>query len=418
MTADLSSLTAESSSRRAALVERLETEGVLTDPRVREALLRVRREVLLPHAYLRVSGPAADPIDWRLLDGSHPDDREEWLDLVHEGDSVLLQRDGEPLDALGRGPVTGGHMTSMSSGLPLTVEGLQTLQLAAAQSFLDLGTGSGISLALAATITGPGCATGVERDPHMAAFTQRNLDRLAFGVQVVTGDALDGHPASAPYDRVHSGFGVPCVPPAWVEQLAPGGRLLTTLTTATPSWPGQLLITLTPQDRIEAVLRGGVRGTRPLLGYQWLTAVHHRSRIDADPGRPRATRLAPPDRTSHGFWLAASHLAPGLMWDIPDETMRIVAPDDDSWAVPGPEEGTVRVHGPRDVWAELEALHDRWERAGRPDTYRVDIPGGGGPQHVTSGDGPSALEWALPPLAALPRQAASTAPPHQSDSEL
>ncbi|MGW6388963.1 methyltransferase domain-containing protein [Streptomyces sp. NPDC055103] len=415
MSTDLSGLSTDPSSRRAALVHRLEADGVLSDPRLREALLRVRREVLLPHAYVRVSGPAADPIDWRLLDGSHLDDRTEWLDLVHEGDSVLLQRDGEPLDALGRGPVTGGHMTSMSSGLPFTVRALQTLQLAPGQRFLDLGPGPGISLALAATITGPGNATGVERDRHMTTFAQRNLDRLGLGVQVVTGDALDGHPASAPYNRVHSGFGVPCVPPAWVDQLAPGGRLVTTLATRTPSWPGQLLVTRTPQGRIEAVLRGDRRGTRPLLGYQWLTAVHHRPRIVADPGRPRATRLAPPERKAYGFWLAAAYLAPGLMWDFQDETMRIVAPGDDSWAVPGPQEGTVRVHGSRDVWAELEALHDRWELAGRPDVYRVEIPDGGGPQHVTSGARGNALEWVLPTLATVPRQPASTSHPAKGE---
>lgn len=402
-----SGVSADPSSRRAALVRSLEAEGELSDPRLRDALLRLRREVLLPHAYVRVSGPAADPIDWRLLDGGHPDDREEWLDLVYDGDSVLLQRDGEPLDALGRGPVTGGHMTSMSTGLPATVKALETLRIEPGQRFLDLGPGPGVSLALAAAVVGPGRAFGVERDRHMAAFAQRNLDRLGLGVRVVTGDALDGHPASGPYDRVHSGFGVPSVPAAWVDQLAPGGRLVTTLATRTPSWPGQLLVTRTPRGRAEAVLQGGRRGTRPLLGYRWLTSVHHRPRIEADPGRPRATRLAPPDRDAYGFWLAAAYLAEGLMWDFQEGVMRIVAPDDDSWAVPGPGEGTVRVRGRRDVWADLEAVHERWERAGRPDAYRVDLSDGGGPQHVTSGGGAHALEWTLPALAtAVPASSA------------
>ncbi|MGV9934006.1 hypothetical protein ACWDY4_26050 [Streptomyces olivaceoviridis] len=95
------------------MVERLEADGVLTDVRLREALLSVPREVLLPQAYVRVSDPGVEPIEWRLLDGAHPKDRTEWLDLVHSGESVLLQRDGERLDALVRGPVTGGHMTSI-----------------------------------------------------------------------------------------------------------------------------------------------------------------------------------------------------------------------------------------------------------------------------------------------------------------
>ncbi|MFF9624800.1 methyltransferase [Streptomyces griseosporeus] len=304
------------SRRRASMVDRLTTDGVLTDKLLRDALLRLPREVLLPHAYVRVSGPGADPIDWRLLDGSHPDDQEEWLDLIHSDESILLQRDSEPLDALPRGPVTRGHMTSMSTYTPATVEALQAMQLGPRTRYLELGPGPGVSLALAATITGPGLATGVERDGHMTAFAQRNLDRLGVGADVVEGDALEGHEVRAPYDRIHSGIGVPCAPEPWVEQLAPGGRLLTTLVTRSPSWPGQL--------------------------------------------------------------------------------------HDDSWAVAGPGDGTVRVCGPRDVWAELEELHARWEEADRPDSYTVDLTAGTGAQTVTSGAGSKALTWTLQTLAGIP----------------
>ncbi|MFF3319987.1 methyltransferase domain-containing protein [Streptomyces sp. NPDC003035] len=393
------------SGRRAAMVDRLKADGILTSPLLRDALLRVRREVLLPHAYVRISGPGADPIDWRLLDGSHPDDREEWLDLIHSDESILLQRDGEPLDTLARGQVTGGHMTSMSTYTPATVETLQVLGLAPGQRYLELGPGPGVALALAATTIGPGRATGVERDPHMAAFAQRNLNRLGVGAVVIEGDAFEGHEARAPYDRIHSGIGVPCVPPAWVEQLAPGGRLLTTLATRTPSWPGQLLVTRTVgTGRIAAVLRGRPRGYRPMFGYQWLTALDHRARIKADPGTARPTRLAPPADDAYGFWIAAAYLAPGLVRDFQAETMTIVAPEDDSWAVAGPVDGTVRVHGPRDVWAELEDVHAHWVETGRPQTYEVDLHDGTGVQPVTSGTGPEALNWSLPPLATVPRQ--------------
>ncbi|MFC8536629.1 methyltransferase [Streptomyces sp. NPDC057249] len=392
------------------MVDRLSVDGVLSDRLLRDALLRLPREVLLPHAYVRVSGPGADPIEWRLLDGSHPEDRQEWLDVIHSGDSVLLQRDGERLDALARGPVTGGHMTSMSTYLPATVEALQALELGPGQRYLELGPGPGISLALAAAITGPGLATGVERDTHMAAFAQQNLNRLGVGAAVAVGDALDGQQARAPYDRIHSGIGVPRLPEAWVDQLAPGGRLLTTLVTRTPSWPGQLMATRTGTGRIEAVLQGRPRGYRPMLGYRWLDAVPMRSSIKADPGLARPTRLAPPPDEAYGFWLAAAYLAPGLVRDFQAGTMTIVAPGEDSWAVAGPDEGTVRVHGSRDVWAELEDVHARWALAGRPDTYRVAVAEGAGPQHVSSGTGLRALTWVLPPLAPVPHQPAAPCP--------
>ncbi|MEV0749834.1 methyltransferase [Streptomyces sp. NPDC050273] len=395
----------ETGRQRAGMVDRLMAAGVLTDSLVRDALLRLPREALLPHAYVRVSGPGADPIDWRLLDGSHPDDRQEWLDLIHSDESVLLQRDGEPLDALPRGPVTGGHMTSMSTYTPATVEALQATGTGPGLHYLELGPGPGVSLALSAAITGQGLVVGVERDRHMATFARRNLDRLDLGATVIEGDALEGHEARAPYDRIHSGIGVPCLPAPWVEQLAPGGRLLTTLVTRTPSWPGQLLVTRTPAGVVEAVLRGRPRGHRPLLGYQWLSALDHRARIKADPGSARPTRLAPPPDDAYGFWLAAAYLVPGTVRDFQAETMTIVAPEDDSWAVAGPGDDTVRVHGPRDVWAELENLHTLWEEAGRPEQYLVDLRDSSGAQDVTSGAGPTALTWTLPPLAIVPKQA-------------
>ncbi|MFE2609767.1 methyltransferase [Streptomyces mirabilis] len=401
-----SDLLAVTTAARAAMVERLDADGVLTDPLLRDALLRVRREVLLPHAYVRVSKPGIEPIEWRLLDGAHPDDHDEWLDLVHGADSVLLQRDGEPLDSLERGRLSGGHMTSMSTYTPLTAEALQALRPTPGVRYLDLGTGPAVSLAYAAAITGLGYATGVERDGHMAAFARRNLERLGVGATVVAGDALEGHAAGAPYDLVHSGIGVPCLPAAWVEQLAPGGRLLTTVTTRTPSWVGQVLVTRTPVGRIKAVLTGSPRGHRPLHGYAWLTAVNHRSRIAASPGRPRPTRLTPPPDDAYGFWLAAAYLAPGLVRDFQAETMTIVAPEEDSWAVADPDGTTVRVHGSRDVWADLEDIHTRWVLAGRPGAFRVDVPEDGGTQHVASGTGPDALEWVLPSSSATPRQPA------------
>lgn len=166
-------------------------------------------------------------------------------------------------------------------------------------------------------------------------------------------------------DRVDSGIGVPCVPTTWVEQLAPGGRLLTTLATRTPSWPGQLLITRTPPGAVEAVLRGRPRGHRPLLGYRWLSALDHRARIKAHPGTARSTRLSLPPDEAYSFWLAVAYLVPGTVRDFQAETMTIVAPEDESWAVADPGDGTVRVHGPRDLCAELEDVHTRWG-AGRP----------------------------------------------------
>ncbi|MFD9602855.1 methyltransferase [Streptomyces sp. NPDC059970] len=391
----------DAASARLALVERLQADGVLTDPRLRDALSRLDRGVLMPRAYVRRSEQGSEPVVWDLLDGAHPKDRAEWQELVYSGESVLVQRDGERLEGQVRGVVSGGRMTAMSTFTPYTVEVLQRMRIASGHRYLDLGTGPGVSLALAAALTGPGLAVGVERDEHMAAFVQKTLDRVGVA-SVVAGDALDGHAPLAPYDRIHSGIGVPCLPSAWVGQLAPGGRLLTTLATRTPSWPGHCLVTRTTGRHVESVLEGGPRGHRPLHGYTWLTAQHHLQQIANRPGKRRPTTFAPPPDHAYGFWLAAAYLVPGVVRHFQADTLTVVAPEENSWAVAGPGDGTVRVHGPRDVWAELERVHDLWVRAGSPAAFHVDIPDDGAQQHVTSGTGTTALGWELPALSTTP----------------
>lgn len=48
-------------------------------------------------------------------------------------------------------------------------------------------------------------------------------------VEVILGDGAVGYGANAPYDRIVATVGAHGVPPAWLDQLAPGGRLLTPL---------------------------------------------------------------------------------------------------------------------------------------------------------------------------------------------
>ncbi|AYV32238.1 hypothetical protein EES41_36385 [Streptomyces sp. ADI95-16] len=85
---------------RAAMVARLEQEGALHRGPVREALLAIPREVLMPQGYVRRTELYEAPVQWQLLDWAVPADRAEFLDVLHCGESVLIQHDGEPI--LGR----------------------------------------------------------------------------------------------------------------------------------------------------------------------------------------------------------------------------------------------------------------------------------------------------------------------------
>ncbi|WP_258038074.1 MULTISPECIES: hypothetical protein [unclassified Streptomyces] len=98
---------ADPAAARAAMVARLEEEGSLRPGPVRDALLALPREVLMPQAFVRRSGPGEEPPRWDLLDWSAPQDRPELLGLLYGGASVLVQHDGEPLLGRERGTRSG-----------------------------------------------------------------------------------------------------------------------------------------------------------------------------------------------------------------------------------------------------------------------------------------------------------------------
>lgn len=381
---------------RAAMVARLEADRQVHDPQVRAALLAVRREVLLPQAYVRRNAPGTRPGVWQLLDGTHPEDRAEWLEVIHSGGSVLVQHDGEDLNGRGRGTVTGGAITGLSSVVSMTVHTLQRLELRPGARLLELGTGTGITAALAAHILGPDAVVTVESDPHLVAAARRRLAEHGLSVRVVAGDGLTGCADDGPYDRILSTFAVPSVPPAWLEQLADDGRLLTTIATASPSWPGECLVRRTGNG-FEAVLEGRERGHRPVNGHRWLSVLDHRHLANRQPARRRTTEVAPQGADVHGFWLAVSHLAPGVVRDFAADHLTLIAPDDASWAriLPeGPGIWRVEEDGEREIWTEVEEIHRRWAHAGRPTTYRLEFSGSR--QYAHAGHGTTTIGWELP----------------------
>jgi protein-L-isoaspartate(D-aspartate) O-methyltransferase len=66
----------------------------------------------------------------------------------------------------------------------------------------------------------------VEIKPKLAAFGRANLERHgAENVTLEMGDAARGWPSHAPYDVIVLTGSTPILPGAFVEQLAPGGRL-------------------------------------------------------------------------------------------------------------------------------------------------------------------------------------------------
>ncbi|WP_326593359.1 methyltransferase [Streptomyces sp. NBC_01294] len=289
---------------RAELVARLEADGALGPGPVRDALLGLRREVLMPQAYVRRSKPDETPLRWDLLDWAVAADREELLGLLYGGQSVSVQHEGEPI--LGRvpGPRSGGSMTAMSSTVGMTAGLLQRLDLRPGQRVLDIGTGAGVSAAVACAVAGDAGVVTVDRNPHVTAAARERLAALGYRPTAATGDGQHGWPAQRAYDRTFVSYAVTRVPLAWPEQLAPGGLALATLSTSSPSWPGLAVIARTGAGRLEARVEAVELGHRPAHGgKQIFLNARFRKRIDAgavDGESTHTTRTGPPPSGARG----------------------------------------------------------------------------------------------------------------------
>ncbi|MGB6456821.1 MAG: hypothetical protein WBH47_20325 [Streptosporangiaceae bacterium] len=105
---------------------------------------------------------------------------------------------------------------------------LDQLGLAPGQRVLEIGTGTGFNAALLAVLTGRGeCVVTVEVDAGVAAATRAALATAGYPeITVIAGDGALGARDRAPFDRIIVTAGAWDIPPAWLQQLAPGGRIV------------------------------------------------------------------------------------------------------------------------------------------------------------------------------------------------
>ncbi len=98
---------------------------------------------------------------------------------------------------------------------------------------LDVGSGSGYLTACFALMVGPGgTVVGIEHVDELVRTSEENVKKsheylLTSGrLKFVVGDGRKGYAPEGPYDAIHVGAAAPTLPPALVDQLAPGGRLI------------------------------------------------------------------------------------------------------------------------------------------------------------------------------------------------
>lgn len=109
---------------------------------------------------------------------------------------------------------------------PLVVAAMtQALRLRESDVALEVGTGTGYQAAVLSRLCRR--VTSVELEPELAGLAQANLARLGYAnVAVAVADGRLGWPPSAPYPAILVACAAPEVPPALLQQLADGGRLV------------------------------------------------------------------------------------------------------------------------------------------------------------------------------------------------
>ena len=93
------------------------------------------------------------------------------------------------------------------------------------EAVLEVGTGLGYQTAVLAELAGR--VWSVEIVEELAGGAELRLDRLGYTrVGIRVGDGSRGWPDHAPFDKILVAAGAERVPPALLEQLKPGGRLV------------------------------------------------------------------------------------------------------------------------------------------------------------------------------------------------
>ena len=101
----------------------------------------------------------------------------------------------------------------------------ESLRLKGTETVLEIGTGSGYQAAVLSVLAKK--VYSIEIIPELAETAQERLTALGYkNVEVIVGDGNLGWPQGSPYDAIIVTAAAPQIPPALIEQLAEGGRMV------------------------------------------------------------------------------------------------------------------------------------------------------------------------------------------------
>jgi protein-L-isoaspartate(D-aspartate) O-methyltransferase len=139
----------------------------------------------------------------------------------------------------------------------------QALELGGSELVLEVGTGSGYSAAVLARLAAH--VVSVERHEPLSRAAARALEALGVtNVELLIGDGSLGVAERAPFDAIAVHATAPAAPPALLDQLADGGRLVVPI--AAPE-ADMLTVLRRRGEEIDATSLGPCRFV-PLIGEE------------------------------------------------------------------------------------------------------------------------------------------------------
>ncbi len=385
--------------RAATYADHLAVDGAITDPVWQKVFATTPRHLFVPRYWElnEYNSPST------LIDGTDPYQRDTWLGTVYSDRFLITQ--WAPSHDSGGTPI---RVVTSSASQPCTVAVmLDRLAVQDGHNVLEIGTGSGYNAALLCSRLGDHVVSSVDIDPELIEQADTSLHAGGYRPRLHTGDGAAGLPDTAPFDRIIATCAVDRIPPAWVIQLAPGGRLVVPLT-----FGGALAVLDKTGDnevsgRIDPYavyfmpLRDGADQPKPAsiapdLPGSGPVGTRHNGLTDVD---PRA--LDDPDFV---LWLSLHlpgvHIAPiyedgqqteSIVYTAQQRTTCAHQPTSDGlWPV------TQQPHRP---WDTVETAWRTWRHCGRPPRDRLGVTANGdGRQHVWLDEPTSRHTWPMPTI--------------------
>ncbi|MGB6164063.1 MAG: methyltransferase domain-containing protein [Pseudonocardiaceae bacterium] len=268
--------------RARRLAEKLVADGDLHSPQWNSAVCAVPRHEFIAHYYRHDT--STRPATWQLVAPTDPSEVQAWLDLVYS-DTTLITAVASYAERGVQIPV------SSSSKPDLMVRMLEELDVTDGDRVLEIGTGTGYNAALLCHRLGSQNVFSVDVDPALIAAARPRLTRLGYQPTLAAVDGAAGLAEHAPYDRIIATCSVPAIPPAWIDQLAPGGRILAdvegplgavnlvTLQTLCRAGGGGPVLALVGPVHAAAAAGWADRGRTPASSRPWRARVrYHRCR--------------------------------------------------------------------------------------------------------------------------------------------